>query len=88
MSKAIGYQTVVYEPVPTTPESAAHRAINEAVRSGGMVQQLCEICGAGRAVAHHDDYMKPYDVRWLCLTHHRLHHEYMKKYNDYIEKQQ
>jgi hypothetical protein len=34
----------------------------------------CEICGAEKADAHHDDYSKPLDVRWLCETHHSEHH--------------
>ena len=80
-----GYKTVAYEPAPAALEYTAHRAVKGAIQSGGMVRQPCEICGAGRAVAHHDDYAKPYDIRWLCITHHRLHHEYMKKYNAYLE---
>lgn len=34
----------------------------------------CEGCGAVRAVAHHDDYVRPLDVRWLCPRCHRRHH--------------
>jgi len=33
-----------------------------------------EVCGAENAQAHHDDYSRPLDVRWLCDTHHRQHH--------------
>ena len=34
----------------------------------------CEVCGATKTVAHHDDYAKPLDVRWLCRSHHALLH--------------
>lgn len=44
------------------------------IRSGVLVRQPCEICEATEAEAHHDDYSKPYAVRWLCPTHHREHH--------------
>lgn len=51
----------------------AHNMVNNAIRDGKMERQLCEICGAV-AHAHHEDYMKPLDVRWLCPLHHqRLH---------------
>jgi hypothetical protein len=43
------------------------------VRKGNIVRQPCEKCGAP-AQAHHDDYSKPLDVRWLCPTHHGMEH--------------
>lgn len=45
-------------------------------RYRGKLNRLpCEICGTTEKVeAHHDDYTKPYDVRWLCFNHHREFH--------------
>jgi hypothetical protein len=34
----------------------------------------CEVCGSHPADAHHDDYTKPLDVRWLCEPHHMQVH--------------
>lgn len=34
----------------------------------------CEKCGAPKAHAHHDDYTKPLDVRWLCRSCHGVEH--------------
>lgn len=39
-----------------------------------LIRQPCEICGETKVHAHHDDYSKPLDVRWLCVKHHTLHH--------------
>jgi hypothetical protein len=44
------------------------------VRAGRLKKQPCHVCGAQKAEAHHDDYSKPLDVRWLCRKHHREHH--------------
>lgn len=46
----------------------------EATRSGKIVPRPCELCGEKKAQAHHDDYNKPLDVRWLCDKCHRLWH--------------
>lgn len=53
---------------------AARRAVQHALRSGALVRQPCEVCGAAKAEGHHDDYNKPLEVRWLCRQHHREHH--------------
>lgn len=49
---------------------AAHVAVGNALRSRQLVRQPCEVCGATRVHAHHDDYSRPLDVRWLCPSHH------------------
>lgn len=39
-----------------------------------MKRQPCAECGRPDAQAHHEDYGKPLDVKWLCVTHHRKAH--------------
>lgn len=57
----------------------AHYIVSNAIRSGILKREGCEICGK-KAHAHHRDYKKPLDVQWLCpLHHHRLHHKKAKK---------
>ena len=51
----------------------AHNLVNNSVRAGNLVPMPCEICGSS-AVAHHDDYAKPLNVRWLCHVHHKHWH--------------
>lgn len=48
-------------------------AVGAAVRHGKLRRLPCEVCGA-QAHAHHDDYSRPLDVRWLCPMHHKQHH--------------
>lgn len=45
-----------------------------AIRDGRLIKQLCEVCGEMAVEAHHDDYSKPLEVRWLCRPHHLEHH--------------
>ena len=53
----------------------------EKVRAWNMVAWhlenpgVCSDCGsASRIHAHHNDYSKPLDVRWLCAACHKQHH--------------
>lgn len=51
----------------------ARSIFNHYLRNNGLPRRTCEVCGAP-AEAHHDDYNKPLEVRWLCFKHHRQWH--------------
>jgi hypothetical protein len=51
-----------------------HLLTNAATRLGILDRQPCEVCGEMKVDAHHDDYNKPMEVRWLCRLHHNEHH--------------
>lgn len=55
-------------PVPRAEKRAQH-IVEYEIRTGRLIPQPCEVCGE-KAEAHHDDYSKPLDVRWLCRIHH------------------
>jgi len=60
---------------------SAYVAVRAALIMGDLVRRPCEIClslglpSSRRTThAHHEDYDRPLDVRWLCPQHHqRLH---------------
>jgi len=52
----------------------AHKMVGYAIRSGKLFKEPCEVCKVGETHAHHDDYLKPLNVRWLCAVHHKLWH--------------
>lgn len=54
-------------------KTAARHAVNNAIRDGRLKRGRCEVCGK-RAEAHHVDYSKPLEVRWLCRRHHLNEH--------------
>lgn len=58
----------------TREHHRARRLVRSAIESGRLNRQACEVCGASKVHAHHDDYSKPLAVRWLCPTHHYEHH--------------
>jgi hypothetical protein len=57
-------------------KAAAHDAVKDALRAGKLTRQPCEVCGKPRGHAHHDDYRKPLEVRWLCRDHHLEWHRH------------
>lgn len=52
----------------------ARQKLHRAIRTGKIQRQPCEVCGNPKSHGHHDDYSRPYDVKWLCVTHHSEHH--------------
>lgn len=60
------------------------RAVHAALKAGRLHKpETCERCGQepgrsrdGRLLlqAHHEDYSRPLDVRWLCTLCHALEH--------------
>ncbi len=56
----------------------ARNRLHAAVRDGRLEKQPCESCGNEKVHAHHDDYSKPLNVRWLCAVCHGIEHRIYK----------
>lgn len=52
----------------------AREIFNHYVRDKHIPRQPCEVCGKELSEAHHDNYNKPLEVRWLCFKCHREWH--------------
>lgn len=57
----------------------ARQQVRLAIARGDLIRKPCEVCGAERSQAHHDDYQKPLDVKWFCQPHHVVYHRSLKK---------
>lgn len=55
-------------------EHKAREAVKRAKKSGKIIPQPCFVCGEIKVHAHHEDYLKPLDVKWLCSPCHRAQH--------------
>jgi len=54
----------------------AHQLVGRAVLTGKLTKKPCEVCSKVNTVqAHHDDYSRPLDVRWLCAVCHCSWHK-------------
>lgn len=51
----------------------AYNQLRRAIKKGIVIECCCVVCGA-KAEAHHDDYLKPLDVKWFCKKHHEEWH--------------
>lgn len=62
----------------------ARKMVNRAIYRKLLTRKPCEVCGIfgvdakGTTLleAHHDDYNKPLEVRWLCVKHHKEWHKH------------
>jgi hypothetical protein len=71
--QAVGYLKEYREKYP-----AKHKAtsmVNNAIRDGKLFREPCSVCGSDENPhAHHDDYAKPLNIRWMCAAHHKQWH--------------
>ncbi len=58
-----------------------HELANRALARGVFSRKPCEICDATKAQMHHDNYLHPFTVRWLCAKHHGQWHKNFKAKN-------
>ena len=52
----------------------AQRLINYYIKIGKIKRKNCEFCKEENVYAHHDDYYKPLEVRWMCPSCHAKYH--------------
>ena len=45
------------------------------VKEGRIKRRNCNVCGSKETIAHHEDYGNPFDIVWLCETHHKEYHK-------------
>lgn len=51
----------------------------KAIKKGILIKMPCEVCGGPKVDAHHDDYSKPLEIRWMCRVHHLQYHSSERK---------
>lgn len=56
----------------------ANSLVFQEIRNGKLLKNNCEICNSTFSHAHHENYDKPLDVRWLCPKHHMELHQTLK----------
>lgn len=68
------------------PEKCRARSLlSNAIVDGKIVKpKICSLCGSGEFSidAHHPDYLKPYDVVWVCKPCHGILHRRIKFHRD------
>jgi hypothetical protein len=71
-----GYERKYYTNPANRHKDLARSAVFAALGSGALSRPLsCEACGETTEIeAHHPDYSKPLEVKWLCVACHRAAH--------------
>jgi len=67
-------EMVTGQSVNNKTKAKARSLVHSAIKAGTLAPQPCEVCGSMEVHAHHEDYSKPLDVRWLCNVHHGKEH--------------
>lgn len=68
-----GYNKIYSTKYPN--KARARRMVAYRIYKKQLFPEPCEVCGGKTSVhAHHDDYAKPLNIRWLCAAHHRQWH--------------
>lgn len=70
------YEATKEQRVQNPEKVAARKAVYQALQVGTLVRpDRCSGCGKlGKPQAHHPDYSRKLDVRWLCARCHKLVH--------------
>ncbi|PWU21489.1 MAG: hypothetical protein C5B49_02570 [Bdellovibrio sp.] len=54
--------------------SRTRNRTRELIRRGSLKRRPCIVCGERRVIAHHEDYLDPFKVIWMCEPHHKDYH--------------
>lgn len=68
--RAVRRRTIAVDPL----KASARQAVRVEIKAGRMTRLKCEECGDPKSQAHHEDYSKPLQVRWLCPKCHGKEH--------------
>ncbi len=52
----------------------AQHLVNYLIRIGKLKRGICG-CGKENAYAHHDNYNKPLEIKWMCPSCHKKYHQ-------------
>lgn len=56
----------------------ARAIVSASKKQHNLPHSPCCVCGAPRAVAHHEDYSQSLYITWLCRKHHSARHKELR----------
>jgi hypothetical protein len=69
-----------YRKIELVIKRVARKKVDKTISNGELIRKPCERCGTMDNVhGHHEDYMKPLEVMWLCPIHHTERHRELRK---------
>ena len=77
---------IYFKDIPLEVRKKARSDVSHAVASKKLQKKPCEKCGKIKVEAHHEDYYKPLEVKWLCVKHHAERHKELNR--KYLDKMQ